>query len=183
MRPVSHMSWIRPERSTRSRKTSFPISRLAIARPASRRVSSSSPPGSSSSVAARTSATASRFGKRFAPIDARPYRRSARQAYPGNAAALRGLDLHDLELHLRAARRHDLHGLALLATQDRLPDRRLVRQLVLGGVRLCRPDDEVLGSLLRVSIAVPQHGADRDDTRVDAAFVDHLRVRETLLEL
>ncbi len=54
-RPVSHMSWMRPERSTRSRKTSFPISRRAMTRPARRRVSSSSLPASISSVAARMS--------------------------------------------------------------------------------------------------------------------------------
>ena len=45
VRLVSQISWIRPERSTRSTNTSLPISRRAIARPASRRVTSSSPPG------------------------------------------------------------------------------------------------------------------------------------------
>jgi hypothetical protein len=70
-RPVSHMSWTRPERSTRSRKASFPISLRAITRPASLRVSSSSPPASSPSVDERTSAIASRSGKRLAAVMAR----------------------------------------------------------------------------------------------------------------
>ena len=37
VRSTGHSSWMRPERSTRSRKTSFPMSRRAITRPASRR--------------------------------------------------------------------------------------------------------------------------------------------------
>ena len=65
---------------------------------------------------------------------------------------LRGLDVHDLVLQ-GAARGRDLDGLALLAAQDRPADRRLVRELVLGGVRLGRADDRVLDRLLRVDVA------------------------------
>ena len=59
-----------------------------------------------------------------------------------------GLDLEDLELE-RAARRRDLDDLALLVADDRLADRRLVRELVLGRVRLGRADDVVLEGLVR----------------------------------
>src|SRR4051794_9892746 len=52
---------------------------------------------------------------------------------------LGGLDLQDLELH-RAARGRDFNRLALLLADDRLADRRLVRELVLGRVRLGRAD-------------------------------------------
>jgi hypothetical protein len=62
---------------------------------------------------------------------------------------LGGLDLEDLELQ-RAARRGDLDGLALLVADDRLADRRLVRELVLGRVRLGGADDVVLDRLVRV---------------------------------
>ena len=61
----SQISWIRPERSTRSRKTSFPMSRRAITRPASRLVSAPSTPGSSASASSRTRAISSRSGNRF----------------------------------------------------------------------------------------------------------------------
>src|SRR5207247_10348950 len=55
--------------------------------------------------------------------------------HAGTGAPLRGFDLEDLELE-RAARRRDLDRLALLVAHDRLADRRLVRELVLGRVRL-----------------------------------------------
>ena len=45
VRAAGQSSWMRPLRSTRSRKTSFPMSRRAITRPASRRVSAPSAPG------------------------------------------------------------------------------------------------------------------------------------------
>src|SRR5438105_420375 len=65
VRLVSQRSWIRPERSTRSRKTSLPWPRRAITRPASRRGSPASWPGSSRSASARTAATSTRPGNRF----------------------------------------------------------------------------------------------------------------------
>ena len=68
---VSHMSWMRPDRSTRSRKTSFPISRRAMTRPARRLVSSSSLPASIPAVASRTWAIASLSGNRFGAAMAR----------------------------------------------------------------------------------------------------------------
>src|SRR5262245_30932491 len=144
-----------------------------MTRPASRRVPSSSPPFSSGSTSARTAAISSRSGKRvgagMAPQPTRP--------------RLRGLDLHDLELELRAPRRRDLDRLALLAAHDRLADRRLVRELPLGRVRLRRADDEVLDGLLRVHVAESHDRADRDDARIHALRVDEPRVHEPLLEL
>src|SRR5436190_9892615 len=61
---------MRPVRSTRSRKVSFPCSRRPSTRPATRRESSASVPGSSRSAAALTSAIASRSGNRFAGMAA-----------------------------------------------------------------------------------------------------------------
>src|SRR5437899_10631850 len=98
-------------------------------------------------------------------------------------ASLRGLDLHDLELDLASAGRDHLDGLALLAPDDRLPDRRLVRELALGGVRLRRADDEVLDRLLRGDVPQAYDRADRDDARVDPLRVDHACIAEALLEL
>jgi len=65
---TAHRSWIRPERSTRSRKTSFPMSRRASTRPARRRVVSAWAPSSSGSASARTAAISSRSGKRFGAV-------------------------------------------------------------------------------------------------------------------
>src|SRR3979409_2618404 len=73
-------------------------------------------------------------------------------------SGLRRLDVHDLELEL-AARCGDLHRLALLAAHDRLADRRLIRQLVLGGVRFGGADDVVLDGLVRLHVAEPDFGA------------------------
>src|SRR4051794_543143 len=67
------------------------------------------------------------------------------------SAGLRGLDLEDLELE-RAARCRDLDDLALLVAEDRLADRRLVRELVLRRVGLCGADDVVLDRLVRVHV-------------------------------
>ena len=124
------------------------MSRRAITRPASRRFVSALAPSSSGSASARTAAISSRSGNRFGSGH-----RRARVASRGLSIAggsLRRLDVHDLELQ-RAARRGDLDRLALLLAHDRLADGRLVRQLVLGGVRLGGADDVVLDRLARPS--------------------------------
>ena len=64
-----------------------------------------------------------------------------------------------------------------------LPDRRLVREPALGGVRLGGAHDEVLDRLLGVDVAEAHHRADGHDARVDLLDVDHARVGETILEL
>src|SRR6185312_15636937 len=183
----SEISWMRPERSTRSRKVSFPISRRAMTRPATRTSSSSVSPFSAFSAAARTATISSRSGNRFGSIVLASLRRSLAtptvEAAPASAgvAVLRGLDFQDLELH-RPARGRDLDGLALLLADDRLADGRLVRELVLGGVRLGGADDPVLDRLLRVDVAQLHLGADRDDVLGDVLLGDHARVAEPLLE-
>src|SRR6185503_6208890 len=162
-RCCSEISWMRPERSTRSRKVSFPISRRAMTRPATRTSSSSVSPFS---AAARTADTSSRSGNRLGSI-----------VLP----SLSGLDFQDLELH-RPARGRDLDGLALLLADDRLADGGLVRELVLGRVRLGGADDPVLDRLLRVDVAQLHLRADRDDVLGDVLLGDHARVAEPLLE-
>src|SRR4029079_15010343 len=77
------------------------------------------------------------------------------------------LDLHDLELDHGAAGGRDLDGLALLATDDRLADRRLVRELLLGGIRLRGADDVVLDRLLRVDVTHSDARHDTDDARLE----------------
>ena len=58
-------SWIRPERSTRSRKTSFPMSRRAMTRPPRLASLAGLLPGLDLSASARTAEISSRSGKRF----------------------------------------------------------------------------------------------------------------------
>ena len=62
---TSQITWMRAERSTTSRKTSFPMPRRAIALPAIRRVVQASAPASSGSASAQTVAIASLSGKRW----------------------------------------------------------------------------------------------------------------------
>src|SRR5438094_1011219 len=158
VRSTGQRSWMRPERSTRSRNTSFPMSRRAITRPARRRVVSALAPFSSGSVSLRTAAISSRSGKRFGAV--------IRASLVAVRDGLRRLDVHDLELEL-AARGGDLDGVALLAAHDRLADRRLVRQLVLGGIGLGRADDAVLDGLVRVHVLQADLRPDRDLAGLD----------------
>src|SRR5207244_5337886 len=150
------MSWIRPERSTRSRKLSLPISRRAMTRPATRCSCSRVSPGSAFSDSARTAAISSRSANRFGSM-------AAESKWP---CGLSGFDLEDLELH-RAARSGDLDGLALLLADDGLADGRLVRELVLRRVRLGRADDAVLERLLRADVSQAHLGTDRDNILSD----------------
>src|SRR5436189_2906542 len=135
-----------------------------MTRPASRRVVSAAAPGSSGSASARTAAISSRSGKRFGAAMTRESTRVV--------GRLRGLDVHDLELEL-AARRGDLDGLALLATHDRLADRRLVRELVLGRIRLGGANDVVLDSLVRLDVAQAHLRADGHLAGLDLLLRDH----------
>ena len=109
-----------------------------MTRPASRRVGPPSASGSSESASARTAAISSRSGNAW---EAASRESKSSPAHSSRDWALGGFDLEDLVLQLRAARRHDLDRLALLVTEDRLADRRLVRQLQLGGIRFGGPDE------------------------------------------
>src|SRR3954453_12102572 len=157
---------MRPDRSTRSRKASFPISRRPMTRPATRSSSSIVAPFSARSATARTAATPTRSGNLLGSI---------------LLPSLGCFDLEDLELH-RAARGNDLDRLALLLADDRLADRRLVRELVLGRIRLGGADDAVLDRLLGVDVAQLHLGADRDDVLGDVLLADHAGVAQPLLE-
>src|SRR5437867_348010 len=79
-------------------------------------------------------------------------RSSARSRCCAYALSLRGFDLEDLELR-RPAGGGDLDDVALLVAHDRLADGRLVRELVLGRVRLGGADNVVLERLLGGYIA------------------------------
>src|SRR5205085_12113679 len=72
-----------------------------------------------------------------------------------------GFDLEDLELE-RTPRRRDLDDVALLLADDRLADRRLVGELVLGRVRLGGADDVVLDRLVLLHVLEAHPGSDRD---------------------
>src|SRR5918994_2384342 len=96
---------------------------------------------------------------------------------------LGGFDLEDLVLQLRAAWRRDLDGLALLLAEDRLADRRLVRELLLRRVGLPRADDVVLDRFLGGDVPKADVRADADDVFRDLLLVDHARRQEPLLEL
>src|SRR4051795_2543038 len=166
VRSIGHRSWMRPLRSTRSRKTSFPMSRRAMTRPASRRLDSAAAPFSSGSASARTDVTSSRSGERLGGV---------------MNDRLRGLDVHDLEGEL-AARRGDLDRLALLAAHDRAADRRLVGELVLGRIRLCGADDVVLDGLPGLDVAQANLRADRHLARLDLLLRHDARALQPLLE-
>ena len=116
-----------------------PCSRRAITRPARRNFFDSSvAPASSVSASARTAAISSRSGKRFGSIAASlvgvasPEQPSNRQRSAARAGR-RYAALMSRILYLREPRgADDLDGLALLLPDDRLADRRLVRELQLG---------------------------------------------------
>src|SRR5436190_9408051 len=93
----------------------------------------------------------------------------------------RGLDLEDLVLHRPAGRGH-LDRLPFLVADDRLAYRRLVRELVLRRVRLCRANDVVLDGFLGCHVTYLDLRADRNNVLRHVLLVDHLRVAETLLE-
>jgi tRNA-dihydrouridine synthase B len=94
---------------------------------------------------------------------------------------LRGFDVEDLELE-RAAGGDDLDDLALLAADDRLADRRLVRELLLGRIRLRGADDPVLERLVRGQVPQLYLRADGDDVLGDVLLLDHARGQQPLLE-
>src|SRR5207344_2080906 len=118
--------------------------------------------------------TAGRPGRR-APASAPPRRSRAAEG------RLRGFYIEDLELEGTARGRH-LDDLALLLAQDRLADRRLVRELLLSRVRLGRADDVVLDRLVRVHVLEAHRRADRDDVLGDVLLLDHAGAHEPLLE-
>src|SRR5215207_3789122 len=90
---------------------------------------------------------------------------------PGVNPDSRGLDLEDLELE-RSTRRGDRDGLALLLADDRLADRRLIRELVLRRIRFRRADDVVLDRLLRSDVPKLDLGADGNDVLGDVLLRD-----------
>src|SRR5215211_4607770 len=92
---------------------------------------------------------------------------------------LRRLDVENPELQ-GAARRGDLDRLALLAPEDRLPDRRFVRELVPGGIGLGGADDVVLDRLPRVDVLELHARTDGDGVRGDLRGVEHACLPEPL---
>src|SRR5215204_2950340 len=97
--------------------------------------------------------------------------------------ALGGANLHDLVLQGLALGRRDLDGLALLLPEDCAADGRLVRELLLEGVRLRGTDDVVLDRLLGGDVTQPDLRSDDDDVLRDLLLVDHAGRQQALLEL
>src|SRR5262245_30453959 len=97
-------------------------------------------------------------------------------------SGLSRFDVKDLVLQSLAARSLHLDGLALLPAHDRLADRRLVRELVLGRVRLRGADDVVLDGLLRGHVPQLHLRAHRDDVLLDVLLRDHASIGQLLLE-
>src|SRR5215204_998143 len=96
---------------------------------------------------------------------------------------LGGLDLEDLVLQLRAARRSHFDGLALLLAENRLAYGGLVRELLRRGVRLGGADDVVLDGLLGRDVAQPDLRADAHDVLRELLPVDHASRHQPFLEL
>src|SRR3954469_14010003 len=127
---------------------------------------STRPPGSCAGTARRP--------RRAALLASRDGRRGTRRS---------ALDLRDLELALRAARDGNRHHVVALVSEQRLADRRLVRQLHLARVGLGRADDLVLDGLLRLLILDVHDRTDRDDVGRDRTLVDQGCRTQLVLEL
>src|SRR5690349_4249120 len=106
----------------------------------------------------------------------------ARPGYP-LAGLEPDLDLRDLELALGAAGHGDLDDLVALVPDERLPDRRLVRQAVLGRLGLGRADDRVLDRLPGLLVLDVDHRADADLVGAQLLGVDHRGRAKLVLQL
>src|SRR5205085_3537016 len=98
-----------------------------------------------------------------------------------SALLRRDVDFGDLQLAL-APRGREYDLLAALAPEQRLADRRLVRQSQLPRVGLSRADDRVFGRLAALVLDVDD-GADADDVGAEVGLIDHRSGAELLLEL
>src|SRR5829696_7285248 len=183
-------SWIRPERSTTSRNAALPWPRRAASRPAIRARTSVSAPGGRSSCGAFTSAigctpgNACGNGSTPAARSSSSLRRRSIRTCGRSSSVMRRLsdaDLGDGQLALALRRGHG-DRVALLATDQRLADGRLVRQPLVRRVGLGGADDRVLEALALLVLAGHQR-ADADDVVVELGRVDHLRGAELVLEL
>src|SRR4051812_21069521 len=181
---------IRPERSVMSRNAILPASRRAVTRPATRARTSVSAPGSRSSCGAlaaaivSTSGYACGNGSRPASRSSDSLRRRAASSSPSALIRLADGDLGDLELaHLAGGQVH-VHHVVLLVAEQRLADRRFVREPLRRrrGVGLGRADDhELIG--LRPVLGLDVHGhADADDVGVELGRVDDGGGAQLLLE-
>src|SRR4051812_43745582 len=98
-------------------------------------------------------------------------------------ARLTGFDLRDLELPGGPARNRNGDEVAPLLTDQRLPYRRLVGELVLGRIGLRRAHDHVLHGLVGLLVLDVHSRADRDRLGGHAVLVDHRGRAQLLLEL
>ena len=187
-------SWIRPERSTRSRNAILPWPRRAARRPATRWRASVSSPAARPSCAARRRRSARRRGTRAGTgrcpprAGARAWRGGGEQLPVGSSALVRPLIGGEptcsptsifVILSLRAGPRGHLHrdDLVALVAEQRLADRRLVGELVLGRVGLGRADDRVLHRLAGLLVLDVDDRADLRPTSVESssASIDRRR--------
>src|SRR3954454_18115490 len=173
----------------------LPMPRRAWMRPAMRYRESVSAPASRSPCAARPWAIGTTPSKACGDGSTPSARRRsslARRSAPGCGASsltgetlfgASGFDLRDLQLARAAARQRDAHDLVALSAHQRLADRRLVRELRLGRVRLGRADDPVLDRLLGLLVLDVHRRPDADHVRGDVVLVEQRRRAQLLLEL
>src|SRR5215212_1310469 len=197
------MSWMRPERSTRSRNAAPPLTRRAPSRPATRRRSPVWSPGSSDPNAARTASIGvtpgkacgngsmpsarrrSSFSRRTASrsLDGSPPAPCSEPLIGGRLLLRDRLDLGDLELALGAPGDGDLDLLVAAVAEQGLADRGLVGQAVGRRVGLGRADDRVLDRLAGLLVLDVDHRADADFVVGHPRRVDHRGRPQLLLEL
>src|SRR6201996_2301298 len=183
-------------------KQALPWPRRATIRPATRCRDSVSAPACSPSCSARTATISSRSenscgngsipASRIRPSLSRRSWRTSESCGSSVGSALIGaslatelrlLDLGDFEFFLGPARRLDGDDVVPFLAQQSFADRRLVREFVLDGVGLGRPDDL---EFLRIAGFLVFHVDDRaeaDFVAGDRVLVDDRGPTQPLLEL
>src|SRR5450631_2351799 len=189
---------MRPSRSSRSKKATLPCPRRAVSRPATRTTVSDSSPEPSASLTARTEAILTRPGnsrgkgsipraRNAAALARRSATRrsspeSGRRAASGRSGGcVTRLNLHDLVLD-HATRCRDDHLLTLLAPQDRLPNRALVRKATVLRIGLGGSDDCIRDGLFGLRVLERHARTDRDIVGRNVFGIDDPRVAQLLLE-
>src|SRR5947207_5063354 len=182
-------NWMRPERSTRSRKAAPPWPRRAASRPATRYAWWVAWPGSRLPCAAwivSTGTTPSNWcGNGSMPSARRRSSLARRSSWPSDMGrdSKSGFDLGDLELPRGTTRNRHGDDIAALATDQGLADGRLVGELVVRGIGLRGADDHVLDRLVGLLVLHVDRRPDRDRLGGHRLRVDDRGRAQLLLEL